>query len=250
VSALRAAGCVYAEDEARILLGEAASGRDLRAMLSDRVAGVPLEHVVGWAEFAGLRIRVHPGVFVPRARTALLVRRALAHVAGRPDPEVLDLCCGTGAAGVVIRAARPDAVVTASDLDPVAAECARENLPGALVTTGDLYRPLPDRLRGRFDVIVANAPYVPSSEIDHMPQEARLHEALMALDGGDDGTSMQGRVAREAPLWLAPAGILIIETSRRQSELTRSLVAGTGLVADVVVDDELDATAVVGLRGH
>src|SRR6186713_1805611 len=101
VRRLRAAGCVFAEEEARLLLDDAGSA-DLDALVQRRVAGEPLEHVLGWAEFCGLHIAVAAGVFVPRRRTALLVEQAagLAH----PGAVVIDVCCGSGAVGVAIAA--------------------------------------------------------------------------------------------------------------------------------------------------
>src|SRR6478735_4709753 len=94
---LRAAGCVFAEEEADLLLREAADEASLAAMVARRVAGEPLELVVGWAEFCGLRIAVAPGVFVPRQRSTALVRRAIVGL--QPGDVVVDLCCGTGALG-------------------------------------------------------------------------------------------------------------------------------------------------------
>src|SRR6478735_4742262 len=99
VATLRAAGCVYAEDEARLLL-DAADDQDLARMVAERVAGTPLELVVGFAEFGGLRIAVAPGVFVPRQRTADLVRRAADDL--RAGDVAVDLCCGTGALGAAL----------------------------------------------------------------------------------------------------------------------------------------------------
>ncbi|MGH3716164.1 MAG: putative protein N(5)-glutamine methyltransferase, partial [Micromonosporaceae bacterium] len=100
VARLRAAGCVYAEDEADLLLAGAASPAELAAMVEQRVGGLPLEHVLGWVEFAGIRVGVAPGVFVPRRRTELLVREAVAALSAQPRPAtVVDLCCGCGALG-------------------------------------------------------------------------------------------------------------------------------------------------------
>ena len=99
VAALRAAGCVFAEDEARLILSAARTPDELTAMVDRRVTGLPLEHVVGWAEFSGLRIAVEPGVFVPRRRTEFLVEQALEHA---PDASVVvDLCCGRDRKSVV-----------------------------------------------------------------------------------------------------------------------------------------------------
>src|SRR3954466_7687244 len=119
IARLRAAGCVFAEDEARLLLTEAGSPGELDVLVARRVSGEPLEHVLGWAEFAGLRIAVGPGVFVPRHRTEFLARMALARVpTGRDEPPlVVDLCCGAGALGAVVAAVRPDVVLHAADSD-------------------------------------------------------------------------------------------------------------------------------------
>src|SRR6476469_7497898 len=118
VARLRAAGCVFAEDEARLLLTEAALPSELEAMVGRRVAGVPLEHVLGWAEFGGLRITVAPGVFVPRRRTELLVEEAVALT--RPGAVVVDLCCGSGALGVPRALSENRAELHAADVDPAA----------------------------------------------------------------------------------------------------------------------------------
>jgi release factor glutamine methyltransferase len=162
VTRLRAAGCVFAEDEARLLISEAHSPSDLEGMVERRVAGHPLEHVLGWAEFCGLRIAVEPGVFVPRRRTEVLVRRAAA-LAG-PRAVVVDLCCGSGGVGAALLATVDVAELHAVDIDPAAVRCARRNVPATdgRVYEGDLYEPLPPTLMGRVDIMVANAPYVPT----------------------------------------------------------------------------------------
>jgi release factor glutamine methyltransferase len=216
-------------------------------MVARRVAGEPLEQVLGWAELAGLRVVVKPGVFVPRRRTAHLVELTLALLDGIEAPVVVDLCCGTGAIAVAVHAARPDAVVHASDLDPRAVHCARRNLDGiGTVHEGDLTDALPVDLVGRVDVLVVNAPYVPTDEIALMPAEARDHEPRLALDGGPDGVDVHRRVAEQASRWLRPGGHLVIETSRLQAGLTLAAVTEHGLDARVVHAD--GATAVVGIR--
>ena len=129
VARLRAAGCVFAEEEAR-LLGEAArTPADLEAMVGQREKGLPLEQVVGWADFCGLRIAVDPGVFVPRRRTEFLVRQAIA--LAPPRPVIVDLCCGSGAVGAALAAALEPAELYAADIDPAAVRCARRNLAAA-----------------------------------------------------------------------------------------------------------------------
>lgn len=243
---------MFAEDEARILLSAADGPDDLTAMLDRRVGGMPLEYVVGWAEFRGIRILVAPGVFVPRPRSELLVTTAaeLAH----PGSLVLDLCCGSGALGVALAAAVPGISLHSADVDPDAVACARRNVEpiGGTVYEGDLFDPLPATLIGRVGILLANTPYVPSAEVALLPREARLYEHPIALDGGADGLDLQRRVAGQATKWLAPGGHLLVETSERQALAAAALFADEGLTSRIVRDADLDATVVVGTarRSH
>jgi release factor glutamine methyltransferase len=284
-------------------------------MVARRAGGEPLEQVVGWAEFAGLRVFVDPGVFVPRRRSEFLVEVAglLAGRQGSTVPRVVvDLCCGTGALGlaVAVKLARAEEAVQtvegpqtvdvartieapqtgeaaqtgdvarmvhaagaageaerdadwaaaadvrlggvelhAADLDPAAVACARRNVSpaGGRVYAGDLFTALPDSLRGRIGVLICNAPYVPTTEIAFMPAEARDHEALMALDGGADGLAILRRAAAEAGAWLAPGGVLLVETSERQATAMAAVMTAAGLAAQVHEDDESGATVVTGV---
>jgi release factor glutamine methyltransferase len=248
VTRLRAAGCVFAEDEARLLLSAATSPAELAVMLRRRVDGLPLEQVLGWADFCGLRIAVDPGVFVPRRRTQFLVRQAAA--LAQPSAVVVDLCCGSGAVGVALAAAVGDIDLHAADVDPVAVSCARRNLAacGGHAYQGDLYEALPGALRGRVDVLAVNAPYVPTEAIALMPPEARNHEPRVALDGGADGLDVHRRVAADAAQWLAPGGHLLIETSESQAPSTAATLARGGLVSRITADPDLHATVVIAAR--
>ncbi|MDQ1032086.1 release factor glutamine methyltransferase [Streptomyces umbrinus] len=248
VTALRSAGCVFAEDEARLILSTARTPAELTVMVDRRVAGLPLEHVLGWAEFRGLRIAVEPGVFVPRRRTEFLVEQAVALA---PEaPVVVDLCCGSGAVGAALAAALPGVELYAADVDPAAVRCARRNVgAGAHVYEGDLFEALPRGLRGRIGILAANVPYVPSGEVGLLPPEARDHEPLVALDGGGDGLDVLRRVAVEAPGWLAPGGSLLVETSERQAGPAVEIFAGAGLTPRLEVSEELYANVVIGVTG-
>ncbi|THG30277.1 putative protein N(5)-glutamine methyltransferase [Naasia lichenicola] len=250
VERLRAAGCVFAEDEAALLTDAATDSDDLERMILSRVAGLPLEQIVGWAEFGGLRILVDPGVFVPRRRTEILANEALTWT--RSGSVVLDLCCGTGAVGAVLAARVPGIELYASELDAPAVENARRNLEpiGGSVFAGDLFGALPGSLRGRIDVLVVNAPYVPTAAIALMPPEARDWEPSVALDGGADGLDVHRRVAAEAAGWLAETGILLIETSRLQAPTTAQIFETRGFDTRIVHDDEIDGTAVLVTRGR
>ena len=245
---LRAAGCVFAEDEAALLVAEAATPDELDDMVERRAAGVPLEHVLGWAEFCGLRIAVEPGVFVPRRRTELLVREAVALV--RPGAVVVDLCCGSGAVGAAVAAAVGPVELHAADVEPAAVRCARRNLGpvGGHVHEGDLDAPLPPELRRRVDVLVANVPYVPTGEVALLPAEARVHEPRVALDGGEDGLDVLRRVVALAPHWLRPGGHLLTEATDAQAPQAAAIMSAAGLAPEVVSDADLDATVVVGSR--
>ena len=243
VARLRAAGCVFAEDEAELLAAAARTPEELTALVDRRVAGFPLEQVVGWAEFGGLRIAVAPGVFVPRRRTEFLVQQAAA--AAEPGAVVLDLCCGAGAIAAVLAGTVPGAEVHAADIDPAAVACARRNVPGA-VYQSDLFDALPAGLCGRVTILTANVPYVPTAEIAFLPPEARTYEPRTALDGGPDGLTVARRVAADAPRWLAPGGRLFIETSEQQAARAVADFAAAGMSAQIVSSAELNATVVIG----
>lgn len=255
VSMLRAAGCVFAEDEAQLLLAEASGHAELFEWVERRVSGEPLEYILGWAEFCGLRVTVDPGVFVPRRRTELLVSEAasLLRDSLRPpgpsvSPVVVDLCCGSGAVGVGVAFQVSVAELHSADIDSAAVECARRNVSkvGGYVHQGDLYAALPSRLMRRVQLIVVNAPYVPTSVLPTMPPEARIYEQQISLDGGSDGLDLHRRVIEESTEWLDPAGHLVIETSERQAAGTAAIMVAAGLGTRTVHSDELDGTVVVG----
>ncbi|MEU0335914.1 putative protein N(5)-glutamine methyltransferase [Streptomyces sp. NPDC006193] len=247
VSALRAAGCVFAEDEAELILATARTPGDAAAMVDRRVAGLPLEHVLGWAGFHGLRIAVEPGVFVPRRRTEFLVDQALA--AAPHATVVVDLCCGSGALGAALAAALDGAEVHAADIDQAAVRCARRNLAafGGRAYRGDLFDALPTGLRGRVDVLTANVPYVPTAEVPLLPAEARDHEPLVALDGGADGLDVLRRVAAGAPRWLVPGGCLLTETGAHQAPAAVRICRDAGLTTRLAVSEERYAHVVIGV---
>lgn len=255
VTTLRAAGCVFAEDEAELLFSTARTADALATMVERRTRGLPLEHVIGWAEFYGQRIAVDPGVFVPRRRTEFLVGQAVdlgrraAGRTGRPT-VVVDLCCGSGAVGAVLAAALNPVELYAADIEPAAVRCARRNVlaAGGRVHEGDLFDALPTGLRGRIDILVANVPYVPTEEVGLLPPEAREHEPLVALDGGADGLDVLRRVTAAAPQWLAPGGHLLVETSERQAPQAVEAFTHNGLLPRVADSDELYATVVIGTR--
>jgi release factor glutamine methyltransferase len=271
IDRLRSAGCVFAEDEAALLMTSADDPEHLARLVQRRIGGEPLEQVVGWARFCDLRIGVAPRVFVPRRRTEFLVHRAVQFfdklAAGRQGPvlTVVELCCGSGAIGLALAdvisrspTKRPRRVEWHGvDLDPVAVRCAEDNLAAVSaalpprfldgrIYQGDLFEPLPARLPGYVDLLLANTPYVPTAELHLLPAEARLHEPRHALDGGPDGLDLLRRIASAATDWLISGGHLLIEISDRQAPAATEAFTAAGLVPGLVSSADQQATVVSG----
>jgi release factor glutamine methyltransferase len=246
IARLRASGCVFAEEEAAVL-AEAAGHDDetLAALVERRATGEPLEQVAGYADFCGVRVHLRPGVFVPRVRSALLVRLAIEEA--HREATVVDLCCGSGALGLAVAQALPAITLHSADLDPVAVAVARDNLTTP-VYQGDLFNALPHRLQGRIDVLLANVPYVATEHIPLLPAEARDHEPRSALDGGPDGLDVFRRITAESLIWLAPGGVLLSEITEAQLGAAIEAVERAGLDADSVYDDDLEARVIRGRR--
>ena len=198
------------------MVTEAAAGDAgvLESLVRRRESGEPVEWIVGWAPFCGLRVGVVPGVYVPRSQTEVLARAAAARMPR--GGTAVDLATGSGAVALVLAgAAGPAGTVVATELDPVAAECARAN--GVAVHEGDLDATLPPNLEGRVDVLTANVPYVPTTALPLLPRDVREREPLLALDGGDDGLDLVRRVVDLAPRWLRPGGVAFVEIGPDQA---------------------------------
>jgi release factor glutamine methyltransferase len=246
ITALRQAGCVFAEEEAALLAAAADDETALATMVARRADGEPLEQVVGYADFCGVRVRLRPGVFVPRVRSQFLVRTAVQNT--RPHATVVDLCCGSGALGLAVRAQVPTITLHAADIDPQATACARDNLPAGDVHEGDLFNALPEQLKGNVDILLANVPYVASRHLPFLPAEARDHEPPVALDGGPDGLDVFRRVLKEVVNWLSPGGLLLSEITEAQIDAATTAITGAGLEASTAHEEELEATVVTARR--
>jgi release factor glutamine methyltransferase len=246
-AALVAGGCVAAREEADLLLAASAEGAGpIDGLVDRRLQGEPLAWITGWARFCGLRVAVDPGVFVPRPHTEALAQRAASLLP--PDGAAVDLCTGSGAVAVVLRAAHPDARVIATDIDPVAVACARRNGIDAL--EGDLMAPLDASLRGRLDVVTAVVPYVPTDELRLLPRDVVAHEPRVALDGGPDGTAVLARAARAAGGWLRDGGTVLLEIGGDQAAAVTDLLFDEGFTdARVHRDDDGQDRAIEARRG-
>jgi release factor glutamine methyltransferase len=197
---------------------------------------------------------VDDGVFIPRPRSELLAHRANAAAkSSRSRPVVVvDLCCGAGALGAAIAAGAPHVELHGADIDPAAVRCARSATApfGGRVYVGDLFDPLPAGLCGRVDVLVANGPYVPTGELEFLPVDARRYERPAALDGGDDGLLVLGRIIGGAPRWLRTGGAVLVECAEHQAASLADHVTAAGLHAEVVREEDIGATVVIGTRGR
>jgi release factor glutamine methyltransferase len=226
VRALAEGGCVAPGAEVDALFRATGQGLGpIEELIARRLRGEPLAWVTGSVRFCGVRVRVDPGVFVPRPQTEALARRAVSLLPA--GGVAVDLCTGSGAVAAVLGSARPRAAVLATDVDPVAVACARRNGVRALV--GDLDEPLPPSLRGSVDVMTAVVPYVPTEELHLLPRDVLAHEPRRALDGGPRGTTLLGRAADAAARWLRPGGRVLLEIGGDQASGMASTLVDVGL---------------------
>ena len=232
VARLAAAGCVAAEAETVELLAVAADGATLETMVQRRQRGEPLPWIVGSTMFAGRRLHIAPGVYVPRPQSEDLARRAAARLPKRG--AAIDLCTGSGAIAGHLMAKAPSASVVGVDLDPIAAACARTN--GVLAVVADL-EALPFR-DGTADVVVAVAPYVPTAEVAFLPADVQAYEPRAALDGGADGLDLVRRVIAAARRLLRPGGWVLTEIGGDQDERLAAVLIDAGFCNVEVWHDE------------
>jgi len=221
----------------RLELGDAAPAplaeRYARAV-SRRARREPLQRILGWEEFRGVRVRLTDSVLVPRPETEALVEWALAFLPAPGHRRLLAIDVGTGSGCIACALAteRADLDVVAIDVSPAAAAVARENaraldLAGRIrVVAADLFAGLRDI---RADLIVSNPPYLPSALMPELPPEVRIHEPRLALDGGRDGLAVIRRIATVARRYLRPSGALVVETAGGdQASAAAALLRGAG----------------------
>ena len=238
--------------------GDAAVGGDatraeLDALVERRAAGEPLEQVVGWAEFAGLRIVVDPGVFVPRRRSEFLVSVAVGLAGWRPDggeiPVVVDLCCGTGALGLAVASGLGGwADLHAADLDPAAVACARRNVEpaGGHVYVGDLFGALPGGLRGRADILICNAPYVPTGRSRSCRPRRATTSRWSRSTAASTGSRSCAGPRRRRPTGSRPAASCWWRRATGRHRRWPTAMAAAGLSPAIHTDEDWGATVVTG----
>lgn len=209
-------------------------------MAARRVAGEPLQYIIGTAPFRSLEVRVGPGVLIPRPETELVAERAMELLPR--DGVVVDIGTGSGAIALAVALERPDARVFGTDISSTALDWARLNAAelGADVELfeGDLFEPLPAILRGRVDVAVSNPPYVSVDDAKALPTDVVEHEPAAALFAGSGGMDVIDALVRDANAWLRRGGHVVLEIGETQGADVRALLAARGY-ADVDVAPDL-----------
>ncbi len=212
--------------EERIL--KSAQVKEILRIADERLTGRPLWYVYGDTDFCGYKIKVDERVLIPRPETEEMVMMAVA--AAEEGNSILDLCTGSGAIAVATykelekagRKCKMTAVDISADALTLAKENAELNEAEVLFIQSDLF----SRIRGRFDVIISNPPYIPSGEIDGLQKEVRDFEPRLALDGGEDGLDIYRRIAENAPKYLNRHGLLIMEVGAGQAKEVVKLFKG------------------------
>jgi release factor glutamine methyltransferase len=244
---LAEAGCIAPSEEADELIRFAAGDPTLlNHVVSRRAKGEPLAWLTGALTFCDISLYIAPGVYVPRGQTEPLARRAAMLLP--PAGVGVDLCTGVGAIAAVMTAAVPSARVLATELDEIAAGCARRN--GVEVFEGFLDDPLPHALERRVDVLTAVVPYVPRDSLRLLPRDVQAFEPRRALDGGADGTDLLVEVGRRSARWLKPGGWLLLELGGDQAQPMERLLHDVGFEGiDVMVDEDDDPRAICAQIG-
>jgi release factor glutamine methyltransferase len=240
---------------------DAAGVARLRAMVRQRVSGIPLAHLTGRQSFFGMELLSGPGALIPRVETEALVKGALQHVreAVRTQGKalVLDLCTGAGNVALALAHSEPAATVFGADLSEDAVALATRNakhvgLDGRVsFRAGDLYAPFEEaRFFGTVDVLTCNPPYISSSKVPLMAKEISEHEPKLAFDGGPFGVNILMRLIAGAPKFITPNGWLCFEVGLGQGDgvLGRLERSGNYTDFDSVKDSKGDVRAVIARR--
>ena len=196
----------------------------LEERLKQRASGEPVQYILKSAYFMGLKFYVDNRVLIPRQDTETLVESVIVALHEFPEPDVLDLCTGSGAIGLSVKTLIPSANVTLTDLSKDALEVARKNAHDLNVDVdlrhGDLFKAVG---KDTFDLIASNPPYIPHGDLAGLQREVR-REPMLALDGGSDGLEVYRRIAAEAAAHLNPGGFIYLEVGIGEAEPVLSLI--------------------------
>ena len=224
------------------------------SLVARRAAGEPFPVLTGRIEFYGLDLQVRAGAFVPRPSSELTVDRAVMRMRKKRDPVVVDVCSGAAPIAIAIADVLPSADVWALDIQREGLDQGRDNarrlgISNIRFRKGDMFDPLPDRLRGKVDLITAHVPYVPAHELDDLPAEVREHEPVFTLtDQSDDGLGLMRRAVEEGSQWLKPGGWLLLEMSDDLVGKVKRMCRNAGFEDRGVASDDDDLSVVVEAR--
>uniref|UniRef100_UPI004024E569 peptide chain release factor N(5)-glutamine methyltransferase n=1 Tax=Butyribacter sp. TaxID=2822465 RepID=UPI004024E569 len=196
-----------------------------RDLVTKRGERIPLQHLTGEQEFMGLDFHVNEHVLIPRQDTECLVERVLPYVDGK---RVLDVCTGSGCIAIAIAKLGKPFIVHGVDISEEALAVARQNATELNASVELFAGDLMTKMDGQYDVIVSNPPYIPPSVIEGLMPEVRLHEPMLALDGGQDGLEFYRRIARQAVTRLAPNGRLFLEIGCEQAAAVAEILQKQG----------------------
>lgn len=195
----------------------------------------PLQHILGYAHFMELKFLVNAQVLIPRPDTEILAEEARRRL--RPGDRVLDLCTGSGCILLSLLYACPKAEGTGADISREALEVARENNRRLKLPADFIQSDLFEKITGRFQMIVSNPPYIPSSGIDFLMEEVRRYDPRLALDGGADGLDFYRRLLKESPEYLTPGGVLLLEIGSDQGAWVQAQMREQGYQKVQIIKD-------------
>lgn len=204
-------------------------------------AGEPLQYIIGESEFMGLTIHCTPSALIPRGDSEVVAERAIQLMHDLPAPRIADICTGCGAYALALAAHLPQARLWAVDISAEALDLARRNAQHLQLSDritfveGDLLQPLLGSGL-KLDLLVSNPPYIPSSELPHLPQQVRREPAI-ALDGGADGLYFYRRLAADAARLLKEGGLMLMEHGCDQAEDIAQIMSQAGWQSLEIIKD-------------
>ena len=220
------------------------------ALVTRRAGGEPFPFLTGYIEFYGLHLEVTPGSFVPRPSSELTVDRAVRRAKQMKDPVIVDVCAGAAPIALAVADEVPRADVWALDIDKDGLAQGRKNakkleIENVHFAPGDMYDPLPTRLKGEVDIITGHVPYVLPGELEDLPSEVREYEPLSTLsDSSEDGLGLMRRAISESMDWLKPGGWLLLEVAEDLGDKLQEMCEEAGLIPKGVASDD-DGLSVV-----
>ncbi|WP_103029754.1 peptide chain release factor N(5)-glutamine methyltransferase [Salinibacter altiplanensis] len=219
------------------------AARQFREMVERRVQGEPLQHILGYASFHGLRVRVSPDVMVPRPETEIVVDRALACLEAVSSPQVLDVGTGSGCIALALKHERPDAEVHACDVSTDALGVARDNAQDLDLDVqffnGDLRSEAPDAAPRDVDLLVSNPPYIPDAEAGSLPPVVREYDPDQSLFAGSDPLRFYRALVGWTEVLCAPGGSFVFEVHAEYAAAVEGLFRGEGTVEAVHTEEDL-----------